>query len=401
MSYTARRTVEQDIILTIGDKRRIEYKITSDDSSTFTVTAASAIISIYNAAGTAVVDAASGTIVSAVAADNQTVYYLWNTANILPGDYFYTFQWEISGETFTERGEVYAFSPQSVFDRYERRIAGWLQDNNRSDVSRNINRRDARDAMIAALKEYDSYNPRKTYQTYTLATSTFEYSLPADYVKRFSFVDGVEYPVDDTVQERTFLLLREFEVDELRGMWRFLSTTPATGETARLYYSARNRLQDKAGTGTIVSVGTTVTGTGTAFLTEVAIGDTIKAGSASRTVTAITDDDTLTVDASWTLSSSAYTIQADTLPDPDFDSLTQYAAGYLLMQLANKAAQTSAPSVAAEFVSYRTKQQEYLAQAKAMMSDAKACWQDGSGVQSAIGEADYLPDHGRLIYWQS
>ncbi|MCP4570367.1 MAG: hypothetical protein GY841_22525 [FCB group bacterium] len=55
----------------------------------------------------------------------------------------------------------------------------------------------------------------------------------------------------------------------------------------------------QAGTGTVASTGTTVTGTGTNFSTELAAGDRITAAGRRRTVTAVTSDTELRVDAAF------------------------------------------------------------------------------------------------------
>lgn len=65
-----------------------------------------------------------------------------------------------------------------------------------------------------------------------------------------------------------------------------------------------------AGTGTISSTGTAVTGSGTDFTNELEIGDIIKAGGHSRVVTAIASGTSLTVAEAWpnNISGQSFTI---------------------------------------------------------------------------------------------
>ncbi|MBI5528137.1 MAG: hypothetical protein HY897_17535 [Deltaproteobacteria bacterium] len=65
------------------------------------------------------------------------------------------------------------------------------------------------------------------------------------------------------------------------------------------------------GTGVISSSGTTVTGVGTKFTTEVLLGDIVAAQGQKRTVTAITDDTSLTTDTAFSpvLPATAFTYQ--------------------------------------------------------------------------------------------
>jgi len=63
-----------------------------------------------------------------------------------------------------------------------------------------------------------------------------------------------------------------------------------------------------AGSGTVAQVGNDITGVGTAFLSEVVVGDVITGVGINGTVTAITDDDTLALSSSATAEAVTYTI---------------------------------------------------------------------------------------------
>lgn len=63
-----------------------------------------------------------------------------------------------------------------------------------------------------------------------------------------------------------------------------------------------------AGSGTVTQVGTAITGVGTAFTTEVVVGDALSGTNISGNVTVITDNTHITVDASNSGAGAAYTI---------------------------------------------------------------------------------------------
>jgi hypothetical protein len=158
----------------------------------------------------------------------------------------------------------------------------------------------------------------------------FEYDLPEDWVAGLSAFQALEYPVDATDQLRDYLEPHEWEVDELRSKWRFTYQVPSAGEVTRIVYTTRHTLSHTA----------------------------------------------------------------DTLPAKHFEAICQYAAGQALLTLANKAAQTSGPGLAAEAVNFRSKQQEFSAQAKELLRRAEGSWG-----RLDLGQVwttwRYFPDHGR------
>jgi hypothetical protein len=64
---------------------------------------------------------------------------------------------------------------------------------------------------------------------------------------------------------------------------------------------------DQAGTGTISSSGTTITGVGTLFTTELLVNSTIEADSETRTITAIASATSATIDTAFSIALSADT----------------------------------------------------------------------------------------------
>jgi sorbitol-specific phosphotransferase system component IIA len=59
-------------------------------------------------------------------------------------------------------------------------------------------------------------------------------------------------------------------------------------------------------TGSVTASGTTVTGNGTSFLTNLVVGDYINVGGSSYRVTAIASQNSLTIGTSLTATNSAY-----------------------------------------------------------------------------------------------
>lgn len=95
-------------------------------------------------------------------------------------------------------------------------------------------------------------------------------------------------------------------------MWGAGSFSPLSLPSLQLWLKADVGLTlstaPYAGTGTVTQVGTAITGIGTAFQSEVVIGDTLTGTLISGTVTAIADNTHLTVDASNSGAGAAFTV---------------------------------------------------------------------------------------------
>jgi len=87
----------------------------------------------------------------------------------------------------------------------------------------------------------------------------------------------------------------------------FLREEEPTGAVLGLYPTGES---GTTGTGTISSSGTTVTGVGTAFLTDISVGQYIKSGTQKRQVTVVTNDTSLTTATAFSpaLSGASYSI---------------------------------------------------------------------------------------------
>jgi hypothetical protein len=83
---------------------------------------------------------------------------------------------------------------------------------------------------------------------------------------------------------------------------------PLTVDLASVGISGLAQSTNLAGQVSVTAAGTTVSGTGTAFLTDYVVGDVIRtAGGQGRTITAITNNTALTVGTAWTSTESLVT----------------------------------------------------------------------------------------------
>lgn len=253
------------------------------------------------------------------------------------GDYTYLLKYTVGGQSLSIRGEVLVLPVTSKYDRYVRRVESWVQETAMGEEQQNLSYRAYMDSLDAAVVKFNQKHPRRLQDTVALSAGVFEYDLPADWDEDFSVVEEFEFPVNDATQSKCYLDAGDYLVDEVRGKWRFTCNTPGAGESARLTYRARHQV----------------------------------------------------------------THTLDTLPAAHFEALCQYAAAQALLKLANKAVQTSARPIGADLVEYRTKQQEYLAQAKFLMKEAETAWGTSSASRANVNTGLepvwlYLPYHGRM-----
>jgi len=109
-------------------------------------------------------------------------------------------------------------------------------------------------------------------------------------------------PNDLTITPLSNVILRGDTIEVALSGFTALSVNVASSTT---YY-----LDNTPGVGTIAVSGTTVTGTGTSFTTFFNINNYIKIGTVSALVTAVTNNTTLTINTSLTVSAgTAYSIQ--------------------------------------------------------------------------------------------
>lgn len=85
------------------------------------------------------------------------------------------------------------------------------------------------DAVEAAIYRYSSILPLTVYHDDTLVNGTKEYDLPTDTIN----VSKIQYPLAD--YPPNYLEENEYFVKD--GQWCFVSSNPATGSQARVYYT--------------------------------------------------------------------------------------------------------------------------------------------------------------------
>ncbi|HXF71142.1 MAG TPA: hypothetical protein VNO79_00845 [Actinomycetota bacterium] len=101
-----------------------------------------------------------------------------------------------------------------------------------------ISQQSLEEHVRAAVRRFSSDRPRIRTADYPGNGSTFELALPSDWVTGFSQVQAVEYPQGE--REPVFLDLQEvvlYPPGTTPTVIRLTETTPASGKTARVYYS--------------------------------------------------------------------------------------------------------------------------------------------------------------------
>lgn len=254
---------------------------------------------------------------------DKRVWFDWTPAN--PGDVQYLIRGTMTpGAGFQFQGQILVWPQFSKLDRYLRRIQGWVQETEIGEGQQRLGRRDYRDALAAAVRVYERDRPREVVTRYALESGTQEYDLPGEEAED---TEGEVFsPPAPWVNQFSRFLTPQFpqnytsltplypvpqiSVDWRRGKWRFVSVYPPYPTDVDLPYTTRHTLSHTA----------------------------------------------------------------DSLPEEDFEAITQYAAGKALQTLANQATWTEAPEIGGGLVSYRDQTQRLRQQAKDMMEGAKALW---------------------------
>lgn len=164
------------------------------------------------------------------------------------------------------------------------------------------------DAITAAVKRYSLARPQQGAQDYAGDGVAFDLNLPTGWVTDFSVVRAIEYPAGERVpillEPESYQLYQTPSTIKIR----LLSTTPATGKNARVFFT-KPHLVD---------------------------------GSSA------------------------------TIPAVDEEALSNLAAAIGLRALASLYAGTVDPSIAADIVNYRSKAQEYTSLADKLEANYRA-----------------------------
>lgn len=106
-----------------------------------------------------------------------------------------------------------------------------------------------------AVLIYSKVRPRKKAYELTGDGSAFDFAMPSDWVEEFSIIpEKIEYPVDDTVQSRSFLdaedweLFRKLVSGETVLYLRFKTFVPQSGRIARYVYTCPHTLNTSTST---------------------------------------------------------------------------------------------------------------------------------------------------------
>ncbi|MBI3947122.1 MAG: hypothetical protein HY321_14450 [Armatimonadetes bacterium] len=208
-------------------------------------------------------------------------------------------------------GAISLLPAVSKLNRWVRRIQDLLLASPVQDAAGHLSERQYRENAMAAVRQYSRGIPRRLLREQVLTESEWEYDIPPDWVNEFSQFEGIEFPVDDSLQTREWLdLAAGLAIDERRGKWRFTADLPVSGDTARLYYTAEHALDD----------------------------------------------------------------YSDTVPARHFEATAMHAAGLCLLELANPAAGRSGPAIEAGAIERRTQQEQCHACGKAMIQQAERGW---------------------------
>jgi hypothetical protein len=105
-------------------------------------------------------------------------------------------------------------------------------------AERDIKAESLQDHVLGAVRKFSSDLPRITFADYVGDGVVFDLLLPVTWVHGFSRVQGVEYPQGQ--RPASILDLQEvsyYPADSAPTKIRLRDTTPATGKTARVYFS--------------------------------------------------------------------------------------------------------------------------------------------------------------------
>ena len=104
-------------------------------------------------------------------------------------------------------------------------------------------------AVAAALARYSKDRPRQAYKDYAGDGAAYDFALPADWDPALSAVAAVEYPEGE--REPVHLQARDWTIyakGTTAEKLRLLRHTPASGETARLFYTLPHGADDGSAT---------------------------------------------------------------------------------------------------------------------------------------------------------
>jgi hypothetical protein len=107
---------------------------------------------------------------------------------------------------------------------------------------------DRDDCVRAGVDTYARHRPRVLVADVSGVTAQYDYALPATWVSGFSTLQQVEYPAGS--REPAYLEAEDYLLYQTTTttLLRFLTTTPQTGQTIRLTFTARHTVDGSGST---------------------------------------------------------------------------------------------------------------------------------------------------------
>lgn len=209
---------------------------------------------------------------------------------------------------------------------------------------------------------------------------SFDLALPALWEEGFSNIKSIEYPYVATNQDPELVEDEDWDYYQAPTgkVLRLLADTPCVGETVRVTYTRRHKISSTVALTIVASPAGAVRSNNVVTITTTAVH-----GAAAGDVVAIADvaDTTfngrflvvstpttkiltyLNTGANATSGGGTATLES-TVPDADFDAVSNLAASLAFDQLAALKVQSGDPTISADAVEYRSKSDQYRSMAK-------------------------------------
>ena len=271
------------------------------------------------------------------------------------------------------------------------------------DAAANLAQADKDAALMQAAAFFSDDRPNVAVVDIDGAGS-FDLALPALWEEGFSHVESIEYPYLATNRGPELLDDDQWIIYQspTGKVLRLLDETPQSGEVLRLTYSRRHKISSTVALTIAASPGGAVRSNNVATITTslvhtAAAGDVVEiAGVADGTFNGrfllVSTPTTkiltfLNPGADATSGGGTATLES-TVPDADFDAVSNLAASLAFDQLAALKVQSGDPTLSADAVEYRTKSDMYRALAKEHRQVYNQHLGKGAEVVAASGTAN-------------
>jgi len=235
-----------DIVFRKGEKKALFHTVHAVEDERFTISAVK--VNVYDENGEAVITDAAGVVDTTESANEHGISYILDTSPLDVGDYTYTMTYT-KGRSLEEiviPGEFTILPPTSKFDRYVQRVIDWLAETHISEAQRELSYKQYRNAILAAVREYEKTHPQKKTLTIDAVSGVYDYDLPPEWQEGVSQISRIEYPVG-AGPGHTYHVGDEYEVDEAEGVIRFFMNL-TTGQQFKLWFTAPQVLSNTTDT---------------------------------------------------------------------------------------------------------------------------------------------------------